>query len=191
VLRQVGGDDIGFSVVHGVVVVSSKAALERHVVTRVYDVRELGNPDDMQQTIDQTIGGNTAVRFVNGKMIVTTSEPNHREIAKLLTLLRQDGPHTDATGAAPPPGQQAIVTGEEVTVYQLRHADAQDAAKKIQSKLARPGLTIAGDPRTNSVLIAGPKAEVKEAGAVIRSIDVGNDANAPRSDPNERQPANR
>lgn len=185
VLRQVGGDDIGFSVVHGVVVVSSKAALDRHVVTRVYDIRELGSQEDIQQTIDQTIGTNIAVRFVNGKMIATTSEPNQREVSKLLAMLRQDGPQANAIGAAPPPGQQRTVTGEELRVYQLRHADAQDTAKTIQSKLARPGLSISSDARTNSLIITGPKGQVQEAGALIRSIDGGGDANDPRANPTE------
>lgn len=162
VLRQAGGDEVAFSLAHGVVMISTRMELARHMVTRVYDIGDLGNPDEVRQTLDQTIGDGVGVRFLKGKLIVTTSEPTQREVAKLLTLLRQDGPHADAAGA--PAGSQ------NTSVFQFKHADAQLAAKGIQLRLG-PGVKAVADRRTNSLTITGTDDALQGASVIVHEID--------------------
>jgi beta-lactamase regulating signal transducer with metallopeptidase domain len=173
VLRQAGGDEVGFSLMHGVVLVSNRVELARHVVTRVYDISDLGSPDEVQQTLDQTIGTGVNVHFLKTKLIVTTSEPNQREVAKLLTLLRQEAPPRAGGGVGLAPG----VAPRELKAVQLRHTSASDTAKRVQSALGdKLQLDVASDDRNNTLILTGPGDALREAEDLARKLDAGDDS---------------
>lgn len=182
VLRQTGGDEVGFSLVHGVVLVSNRAELASHLVTRVYDVSDLGSADEVQQAIYQTIGNGVNVRFLKGKLIVTTSEPKQREVAKLLTLLRSDGPQRPGgVGLAP-------TQPRELKAYQLQHASASDAAKTVQSALGdKLQIDAASDNRNNTLILTGPADSLHAADDLVHKLDA-NSPSAPDPGPEPLPP---
>ncbi|MDB5291131.1 MAG: hypothetical protein JWL69_2372 [Phycisphaerales bacterium] len=107
-LRSAGGNSIGYEISNGLVIVTTRAVLDKTMVTRSYDVGKLIDTDtnvDLQSLIQNTVapdtwrmfGGNGAIGLFNRKLIVTATEPNHREIARLLALLTEQ----PAKGGAP------------------------------------------------------------------------------------------
>ncbi|HWE92356.1 MAG TPA: M56 family metallopeptidase [Tepidisphaeraceae bacterium] len=103
-LRSAGGDLLGYEVSNGLVIVTTRAVLEKTRVTRSYDVGKLIDTDpgvDLRVLIQDTVAPGTwrsrgdnlgiggAIGLFNRKLIVTATEPNHREIARLLALLAE------------------------------------------------------------------------------------------------------
>jgi hypothetical protein len=97
-LRSAGGDNIGFAIDHGVVVVASRSRLDRMVVTRAYDASGLAD-GDLASLVRETVSpsswrensGPGSARVYNGRLVVTATEPNHRQVERLLGLLRAEG----------------------------------------------------------------------------------------------------
>jgi beta-lactamase regulating signal transducer with metallopeptidase domain len=94
VLRVAGGNELNYAIVHGVVVASSRAELSRELVTRAYDISDLGNPEELAETIVRSVAPDSPdprsmMRVFDGKLLVTTTEPNQRQVVKLLRVLRQ------------------------------------------------------------------------------------------------------
>jgi hypothetical protein len=109
-----GGDAVGYALDHGVIVVAPQDRLERMVITRAYPIGgDLANSGQgLEQLVRDTVaphswretGGAGAVRFFNNRLFVTTTEPNHRQVERLLGLM-------EAHGATPMPGAEGIPDG--------------------------------------------------------------------------------
>jgi type II secretory pathway component GspD/PulD (secretin) len=117
-LLRSASPNVGYTIDGGVVYVSARDEVAQKVITRVYPVAGLENPGGratLEQLIRDTVapetwresGGSTGVivRY-GGKLVVTTTEPNHREVKKLLDLLQDEAKGRDggdheapATGA--------------------------------------------------------------------------------------------
>ena len=100
-----GGDRIGYAIDRGMVVVANRARIDRMVVTRAYDIGDLkrqGRPRRARLLLGRPLeleqgGGRPRVATIKpfgDKLVITQTEPNHRQIVRLLALLRQ------RTGAA-------------------------------------------------------------------------------------------
>lgn len=97
-LRSAGGDALGYEISDGVVVITTKARLNRTLVTRTYSVQGMEQmADRLPGLISRTVAPNTwapqgfaNVELFGSSLVVTTTEPNQREIAKLLSLLKHD-----------------------------------------------------------------------------------------------------
>jgi hypothetical protein len=94
VLRETPAVD--FTVDHGVLLISSRAKIERMTTTRVYPTENLGGQADalpqlMQEVVApsswQMSGGSGSVRLFGSKLLVTQTAANHAEVEKLLKLL--------------------------------------------------------------------------------------------------------
>jgi hypothetical protein len=121
VLRSAGGDALGFAIDHGVVVVAPQDRIERMVITRAYPLASLAdNGPAVESLVRDTVapnswrenGGVGAVRFFNGQLFVTATEPNHRQVERLLGLMQAQGMQPAMQGfpgmmpgAAPPVAQ--------------------------------------------------------------------------------------
>ena len=92
-LRLAGGGKLDYSIIDGVVMVSTKASLSRHLVTRIYDLAPISSsPQELSETIAATVapdawGRGSELRFFDGKLVVTASEPTQRQVEKFLALL--------------------------------------------------------------------------------------------------------
>jgi len=100
VLRSAAGDELGFAIDHGVVVVSTRDQLDRMVLTRAYDVRSIhASPNDVEELVRESVspgswrqsGGAGSVRVFQGQLFVTATEPNHRQVERLLGLMKAQG----------------------------------------------------------------------------------------------------
>jgi len=100
VLRTAAGDAAAFAIDHGVVVVSTKEQLDRIVLTRAYDVRSIhASPNDMEELVRESVspaswrqsGGPASARVFQGQLFVTATEPNHRQVERLLGLMKAQG----------------------------------------------------------------------------------------------------
>jgi hypothetical protein len=94
VLRVAGGNELNYAIVHGVVLASSRSELSRELVTRAYDVSDLGNPEELAETIVRSVAPDSPdprsmMRVFDGKLLVTTTEPDQRQVGKLLRVLRE------------------------------------------------------------------------------------------------------
>ena len=109
-LRSAGGDAIGFAVDHGILYVGDRASLDRLVVTRAYDLEDLMSADiDAVIAIHENIapaswrdaGGSVGgMQLVGTRLLVTQTEPAHRQVQKLLKLLREPHPKEKPAPAA-------------------------------------------------------------------------------------------
>jgi hypothetical protein len=108
-LRSAGGDELGFAIDHGVVVVTTPERLSRMVITRAYPVgahgpgvealvRESVAPESWREQ-----GGTGSVRFFKNQLFVTATEPTHRQVERLLGLMESHGagPGGPAAGESP------------------------------------------------------------------------------------------
>lgn len=114
-LRDLGGSGVrvGYTIDHGAVVVSTADHLSELAVTRVYDVSDLATPtgpgSDLPGLLVNVIdppswrdnGGVAGVVLqFRDKLVVTQSQQNHADVARLLTLLRAKAPSPEQ-GARP------------------------------------------------------------------------------------------
>jgi hypothetical protein len=114
-LRTAAGDALGFAIDHGVVVVSTKDHLSRMTVTRAYDVRSVhASPHDIEELVRESVsprswrqnGGSGSARVFQNQLFVTTTEPNHRQVERLLALMKAqsfEAPASRRAGADPAP----------------------------------------------------------------------------------------
>jgi hypothetical protein len=75
VLRVAGGNELNYAIVHGVVVASSRAELSRELVTRAYDISDLGNPEELAETIVRSVAPDSPdprsmMRVFDGKLLL-------------------------------------------------------------------------------------------------------------------------
>lgn len=137
ILRAAGGDQIGYAIDRGVIFVSRRDVINEMLVTRVY--RHLDAQTGQQDLVDvicesvapyswRQNGGSSSVRMFGDKLVVTTTEPNHREISKLMTLL--------FAGADGGPGIMPPKTAEEFKA--LPDAGNGDKVKEPTLRLPRP-----------------------------------------------------
>lgn len=97
ILRTAGGDDLSFAIDRGVIFISTRGVLNDMLVTRVYSHEGTEVNDDallevLRDSVDPSgwrdNGGTTSsARVFGDKLVITTTEPNHREIEKLVDLL--------------------------------------------------------------------------------------------------------
>jgi beta-lactamase regulating signal transducer with metallopeptidase domain len=143
VLRAAGGDALGYAIDHGVVVVAPQERIDRMVITRAYKLGGLaGDGQALEQLVRDTVapqswresGGPAAVRFFNNQLFVTATEPNHRQVERLLGLMEAQnvqpqpgmfpgmmpGMHPGMPGAAPggsmPGAPRTLTPGAPTTV---------------------------------------------------------------------------
>jgi hypothetical protein len=108
VLRSAGGEAAGFAIDHGVILVAPQDRISQMVVTRAYPLGNLAAEGGaLEQLVRDTVapstwresGGPGSARVFNGQLFVTATEPNHRQVERLLGLMQaQQG------GGAPMPG---------------------------------------------------------------------------------------
>ncbi|MDB5289496.1 MAG: hypothetical protein JWL69_737 [Phycisphaerales bacterium] len=102
-LRSAGGNSLGYEISNGLVIVTTRSELNKSLVTRSYDVGKFAEADiDLPALIQETVaagswrspggdmGAGGTIGVFNHKLIVTTTEPNQREVAKLLSLLHDE-----------------------------------------------------------------------------------------------------
>jgi hypothetical protein len=181
ILRSAGGDGLGYGILHGVVYVTTQSHLENSRVTRAFDVSDFENQEDqLQRAVMRTIapgswdtnGGSGSVLVLGHKMIVTAAEPNQREIAKLLELLRDNEPARRTQTA---PGAKSDA-GPEHKIFRLRFADAQAIGNQIAAILGilaenEKGWQLVPDTSTNSVLVVAPPALMARIQSLMFELD--------------------
>jgi hypothetical protein len=100
ILRSATGEVGGFAIDHGVVLVAPQERINQMVVTRAYPLGDLaGQGGDLEQLVRETVapgawresGGPGSVRCFNGQLFVTATEPNHRQVERLLGLMQAQG----------------------------------------------------------------------------------------------------
>ena len=122
VLRAAAGDAVGYALDHGVVVVAAQDRIDRMVITRAYKNLGGNNGPALEHLVRDTVaphtwrenGGAGSVRYFNNQLIVTATEPNHRQVERLLGLMEaHDAPApADAPGGMVPgdyPGMPGAV----------------------------------------------------------------------------------
>ena len=157
---RVASAQIDYSLVNGVVFVSSRSELSRHVITRVYDIGN-ADPGEMSNLIINTISPSIGVSFVGSKLVVTAPEPRQRDISKLLAML---GSNQRQIGQ--PIGRDAQ---SDTTVYPLKHARALTLAPLLNS--SSPNLKALADDRTNSLIVTGSPNEQRLATNMLQKLD--------------------
>jgi hypothetical protein len=105
-------DAIGFAIDHGVVVVAPREKLDQMLITRAYDLGSnlAGAGNSLEQLVRESVapqswrdgGGMGTVRVFNGKLFVTATEPNQRQVERLLGLMNAHGMGSGAVGGGGP-----------------------------------------------------------------------------------------
>lgn len=112
-LRNAGGDTIGFAIDHGVVVVSAREQLDRMVITRAYDVGSVSaSPKELEGLVRESVnpgswqqqGGIGSARVLGQQLFVTSTEPNHRQVERLLGLMKAQSRQGGREDVPAPPG---------------------------------------------------------------------------------------
>ena len=92
-LRLAAGPQLDYAIVNGTVLVSTRADLARHLVTRVYDLHDIeGDRSTIAQILERATSPNSVVSLNPDRLLVTASENNQREVGKLIAALRQPPP---------------------------------------------------------------------------------------------------
>jgi beta-lactamase regulating signal transducer with metallopeptidase domain len=157
--------DLDYSLVHGVVLVSTRAELARHVVTRAYGVSPGSDRAELNNLIQSTLGANQGVRlaYVGDRLLVTAPEPAQRQLARLLALVG-DQPSEHRIGDKLNPA------GPHTSVHTLKYSNAQALASAVTSACP-PSVRVTADPRTNSLIITAPTQDQKLAEELILRLD--------------------
>jgi beta-lactamase regulating signal transducer with metallopeptidase domain len=161
---------LDYSLVNGVVLISTRTELARHVITRAYGIGPQSDRGELTNLIQSTLGGDPVVRlaYVGDRLLVTASEPAQRQLARLLALVGDQTEHRvgDVFNSASP----------HTSIYRLKNANAQSLASAINS--TSPRIKLIPDERTNSLLITGPEDEQNRAMDLIQRLDQpANEAN--------------
>jgi beta-lactamase regulating signal transducer with metallopeptidase domain len=98
ILRNAGGDSLGYAIDQGAVLISTRAQLDRLTVTRVYDVADLmvmghESAESVGDLIAAVVapgswGRIRTIRQFGSRLLITQTQPNHAQVEKLLSLLR-------------------------------------------------------------------------------------------------------
>lgn len=107
IARAAGGENISFAIEGGVIRVSRRDVISRMLVVRSYDIRDLREGDAPDAIIKTLIApaswagvtpeiGAPSMYPLEGRLLIVQTEANHRQIEKLLKLLREK-PSTVAT----------------------------------------------------------------------------------------------
>jgi beta-lactamase regulating signal transducer with metallopeptidase domain len=163
---RLASPQIDYSILNGVLFISSRAQLNQRVVTRVYDV---GGADHSALN-DLLINGTglvPRVSYVGDKLVITASELTQRHVAKLLAAVadqmsaKGEKRQTSGRGMGP----------KETVVRSLYFADAQ-GLKPLLLTACSPNFTLAVDARTNSLIITAAADDQKLAEELIRKLDL-------------------
>ena len=160
---RLSGPQADYSVLNGVIFVSSRGELNSRIVTRVYDV---GNADHDAIT-DLLINGShlvPRVSYVGTKLVVTASELTQRHVAKLLSAV-SDQMSQHRVGQA-----SRGTSAQETTLHALRFADPQTVAQVLGSACS-PNIRVVIDPRTNSIVVTGSQDDQSLAAKIISKLD--------------------
>ena len=125
---------LDYSIYNGVVFVSSRDALNRRIVTRIYDVPAKLDREGMLQMISTAVGAARCNVFED-KIVITAPEVAQRDIARLLAQLEPSAQQSSNRGA--------------MFMYGLHNANAVEVAKEFPAEFGKAS----ADERTNSVLI--------------------------------------
>ena len=108
--------DLDYSLVNGVVFVSTRVELARHVITLRYGVGNGGDRDELINLILNTLGRNQGIRlaYLGDKLIVTAPEPSQRELGKLLTMVADQGSSANHIGRQPQGQTSATPSSDRV-----------------------------------------------------------------------------
>lgn len=168
VLRM-GGPELDYSLVNGVVFISTRAELARHFVTRAYDIGE-GDHSSLDRIIGNATGGAAEIWFTGSKLLVTASEPDQREIAKLLAIVPGGGANQRRAVGQTGAGAADVTNGRIMNLFALKYAEANDVAA-VLSRAMGPAIVVTPDARTNSLIINGPAANAKAAIDMAAKLD--------------------
>jgi len=167
---RIADSRLDYSLVNGVVLVSTRAELANHLITRAYEVGA-GDREELGNLILNATGRSEGVRFTyfGDKLIITASEPRQRDIAKLLAMLGPAAPgsqrHQAGQGMNP-----ASSTPPVTRIYSLKYANATATAPVLQSACSS-SIRMAADPRTNCLVITAPEEDQKLAEQVLMRLD--------------------
>jgi hypothetical protein len=173
---RLAGPQIDYSILNGVIFVSSRTQLNSRVVTRVYDV---GNADHNNLT-DLLINGTglvPRVSYAGDRLVITASELTQRHVAKLLAAVsdqmsQKRAGQTSNRGTGP----------KQTIVHAVHFADAQSLSKVLLS-VCSPNFTVAVDSRTNSLVITAADDDQTLAQQLIAKLDQpGKPGNGPGED---------
>jgi hypothetical protein len=161
---RLAGPQVDYTVLNGVIFVSSRSELNGRVVTRVYDV---GNADHdaITDLLTNGTGLVSRVSFAGNKLVITASELTQRHVAKLLSAV-SDQMSQHRVGQA-----MRGLGPDDTTIHALRFAEAQSIKQVVQSACS-PNVKIMVDSRTNSMIITGGGDDQKLAAAIIAKLDV-------------------
>jgi hypothetical protein len=156
--------DIDYSLVNGVVFVSSRAELARHVVARAYGVGAETDRNELADLIFNTLGRSPSIRlaFLGDRLIITAPEPSQRQVARLLALLPGKTTRTSANHASS--------MTPSTSVYSLKYARATELSSVLSSACS-PNLRVAVEPRTNQLIVTAPEQDQKIAEDLLRRLD--------------------
>jgi len=161
---RLAGPQIDYSVLNGVIFVSSRDQLSNRIVTRVYDI---GNADHGAITDLLTNGTGLVphVSFVGNKLVITASELTQRHVAKLLSAVSdQMSQHRVGQASRGNPSRETVVRP-------LKFADPATVGQVITT-VCSPNVMISVDARTNSLIITAPPDDLKIATSLIEKLDM-------------------
>jgi beta-lactamase regulating signal transducer with metallopeptidase domain len=161
---RLASPQVDYTILDGVIFVASRAELNAHTVTRVYDI---GNAD--HSTLNELLINGTGLvphtAYIGDKLVITASELTQRHVAKLLSAV-SDQMSKRAAGQTSNRGDGSLRT----TIFALKYADAQ-SLKSVLATACSPGCFLAVDGRTNSLIVKGADDDLNLADEVIRKLD--------------------
>ncbi|MDB5304622.1 MAG: peptidase, partial [Phycisphaerales bacterium] len=181
-LRSAGGNALGYEISNGLVIITTRSELNKSLVTRSYEVGRLIDTDgnvDLPTLIEsnvaagswRAVGGDAStggtIALFNRKLIVTTTEPNQREVAKLLSLLHDEPAERREPGFRPdgkfPKGPARKSGADPAPVAPTKPGsppDPRDAGEGPSSTIKADQLEFRIDP--NVTVTARGNVEVRE-----------------------------
>jgi type II secretory pathway component GspD/PulD (secretin) len=104
-------------------------------------------------------------------LVIRQNSRTHREIEKVLALLRET-----AAKDKPPAGKPFKLgdkqeRGAELRVFYLKLAKAEDAAKLLANALSASRSHVAIDARLNAIIVQAEPATLETIEALLRTID--------------------
>jgi beta-lactamase regulating signal transducer with metallopeptidase domain/multidrug efflux pump subunit AcrA (membrane-fusion protein) len=132
ILRNAGGDSLGYAIDQGAVLISTRSQLERLTVTRVYDVADLTRHQSAESVGDLIAavvapgswGRIGTIRQLDSHLVITQTQPNHAQIDKLLSLLRSKSTGPGARGGFDGLGDPAAAAAADIGNISGSGADA-------------------------------------------------------------------
>jgi general secretion pathway protein D len=146
------------------------------VATRVFKLAHIdpARADLLIKPLLSAPGGNSFLIPEQHLLVVTDYASNLKRVAALIDLADQPA-ETIATEFVPARHQQAAKLAELATNLIRLKSQAQSqqqGAAAVKPAAAGAEVQITHDPRTNQVILIGPPARVKDAVAIVKSLDV-------------------